>query len=224
MDRRKFMLMAGSCAALLTGGGRLVACKKAIPAKDEVKLKRWAIAAFNRFEEIWNFNDFWKRGNTFDACLTFVGAVQQRWPEDPVVKAMQLTVKNMLEENLSYFNRFDPGSLWADDFGWWGLMALNARKHLLIMGEKELAGKFLTLSTELCWEYKKNTAYDHSTTDKPVPHGCRNSDANGDSKGVKNTVTNVLLFLLSSRIYRVTLIDDITDNHRFSQAKLPIIF
>ena len=148
----------------------------------EDKLKTWAIAAFKRFEEIWNFNDFWKRGNTFDACLTFVDVVQQRWPNDPAVKEMQLKVNEMLEENLVFFNGFDPGDLWADDFGWWGLMALSARKHLLQNGETILADKYLMLSTDLCWEYKKLTAYDHTTTAIPVPHGCRNGDANGISK------------------------------------------
>lgn len=34
------------------------------------------INAFNRFEEVWDFNDFWKRRNTFDACLTFTDALQ----------------------------------------------------------------------------------------------------------------------------------------------------
>ena len=144
----------------------------------EDKLKTWAIAAFKRFEEIWNFNDFWKRGNTFDACLNFVDAVQQRWPNDPAVKEMQLKVNEMLEENLVFFNGFDPGDLWADDFGWWGLMALSARKHLLQNGETILADKYLMLSTDLCWEYKKLTAYDHTTTAIPVPHGCRNGDGN----------------------------------------------
>jgi len=181
----------------------------------EDKLLTWAIAAFKRFEEIWNFNDFWKRGNTFDACLNFVDAVQQRWPNDPALKEMQLKVNEMLEENLVFFNGFDPGDLWADDFGWWGLMALSARKHLLQNGETILADKYLMLSTDLCWEYKKLTAYDHTTTAIPVPHGCRNGDANGISKGVKNTVTNVLLFLLSSRIYRLTLAENIKDNDKY---------
>ena len=128
---------------------------------------------------------------------------------------MQTSVKAMLEENLVFFNKFDPGSLWADDFGWWGLMALNARKHLLKMGERELADKYLILSIDMCWEYKKKTAYDLTKTGIPVPHGCRNGDANGDSSGVKNTVTNVLLFLLSSRIYRTTLAENIKDNDKY---------
>lgn len=215
MDRRKFIHIAGSSAILMTGAGTIAACESSIENDHEDKLKSWAIAAFNRFEEIWNFNDFWKRGNTFDACLTFVDAVQQQWPNDPDVKAMQISVKNMLEENLTFFNRFDPGGLWADDFGWWGLMALNARKHLLKMGERELADKFLTLSTDLCWEYKKKTAYDHSTTAQPIPHGCSNGDANGKHEGVKNTVTNVLLFLLSSRIYRVALAENLPNKDKY---------
>ncbi len=215
MERRKFIQLTGSSAALISSTGFLYACNNSTESTYEETLKEWSIAAFKRFEEIWNFNDFWKRGNTFDACLTFAGAVHQQWPDDPEVKDMQIKVGNMLKENLIFFNSFDPGSLWADDFGWWGLMALNARKHLLRIEETELADKFLNLSTDLCWEYKKKTAYDYTATAKPVPHGCRNGDANGDSKGVKNTVTNILLFLLSSRIYRLTLAENIPDNDKY---------
>jgi len=215
MERRRFIRLLGSCASIMTSTGLLFSCKNSMDSDIEDKLLTWAIAAFKRFEEIWNFNDFWKRGNTFDACLNFVDAVQQRWPNDPAVKEMQLKVNEMLEENLVFFNGFDPGDLWADDFGWWGLMALSARKHLLQNGETILADKYLMLSTDLCWEYKKLTAYDHTTTAIPVPHGCRNGDANGISKGVKNTVTNVLLFLLSSRIYRLTLAENIKDNDKY---------
>ena len=215
MERRKFIQLTGSSAALISGTGFLYACNNSTERTYEETLKEYSIAAFKRFEEVWNFNDFWKRGNTFDACLTFVDAAHQQWPDDPKVKAMQIKVGEMLEENLTFFNSFDPGSLWADDFGWWGLMALNARKHLLRIEETDLADKFLKLSTDLCWEYKKKTAYDYTTTANPVPHGCRNGDANGDSKGVKNTVTNVLLFLLSSRIYRLTLAENISDNDKY---------
>jgi hypothetical protein len=205
----------GSSAAIMTSSKMLFAFQSVNDIEIEDKLKEWSFAAFRRYEEVWNFNDFWKRGNTFDACLTFVDAVQQRWPNDPDVKVMQLKVKDMLEENLAFFNRFDPGDLWADDFGWWGLMALNARNHLLKINERDLADAYLKLSTDLCWEYKKKTAYDDTTSAVPVPHGCSNGDANGISKGVKNTVTNVLLFLLSSRIYRLLLSENINDNNKY---------
>ncbi len=214
MERRKFIELTGSFS-LLTSTGFMFSCDNSSENTEEEQLKSWSKSAFYRFEEIWNFNDFWKRGNTFDACLTFVDAVVNRWPNDTEVKEIQQTVKNMLEENLVFFNKFDPGDLWADDFGWWGLMALNARKHLLKMNEKKLAQKYLELSTSLCWEYKKKTAYDHTPDALPVPHGCRNGDANGISKGVKNTVTNVLLFLLSSRIYRTTLAENMSDNEKY---------
>ncbi|WP_299577994.1 hypothetical protein [uncultured Sunxiuqinia sp.] len=215
MERRNFIKLTGTFATLMIGSDLLTACKSLDNSNLEEELKIKAFAAFDRFSEIWNFNDFWKRGNTFDACLSFVDAVLQRWPEAPKSQEMQLKVKEMLEENLTFFNRFDPGDLWADDFGWWGLMGLNARKHLQKMGELELAEKYLKLSTDLCWEYKKKNAYDHTTTALPVPHGCRNGDAKGVSKGVKNTVTNVLLFLLSSRIYRLSLTEDISDNEKY---------
>ncbi|MCB0450438.1 MAG: hypothetical protein KDC97_10005 [Confluentibacter sp.] len=181
----------------------------------EKELKLRSIAAFNRFEEVWNFNDFWKRGNTFDACLTFVEAASNQWPNDPEIISMQTKVNKMLEENLDFFNSYDPGTLWADDFGWWGLMGLNAYKHLKRNGQLELANKYLELSTNLCWEYKKNTAYDISNSAIPVPHGCRNGDANGHSLGVKNTVTNSLLFLLSSRIYRLSQEEPINENEKY---------
>jgi len=215
MKRRKFIHMSASCTLLAAGTNLLLPLKKSTATDYEDNLKTCALAAFKRFEEIWNFNDFWKRGNTFDACLTFVDAAYQKWPYNEDIRAIQLTVRDMLTENLSFFNSFNPGNLWADDFGWWGLMALNARKHLLKMGETELADSYLKLSTDLCWEYKKNTAYDQTTTAKPVPHGCRNGDANGSNKGVKNTVTNVLLFLLSTRIYRLTLEEKIVDNDKY---------
>lgn len=214
MQRRKFIEVTGASSIVLTGISPLLAWS-CDTSKSNNELKKQALLAFERFEQVWDFNDFWKRGNTFDACLTFVDAFQLRWPNDPEVAVIQKRVGKMLEENLVFFNSFDPGELWADDFGWWGLMALNARKHLLRIGDKELADKYLELSTDLCWEYKKKTAYDHLDTAEPVPHGCRNGDANGHSKGVKNTVTNVLLFLLSSRIYRLSLEENIPDNDKY---------
>ncbi len=205
MERRKFIELTGKTTALIAASGMLFSCKSNASPDDDAGLKEWSVQAFKRFEEVWDFPDFWKRGNTFDACLNFMAAVQNRWPNDPEVQRMQQSVKEMLEKNLAFFHSYDPGGLWADDFGWWGLMALNARIQLITMGETDLADTYLKLSTDLCWEYKKNTAYDHSPDAIPVPHGCRNGDANGQSRGVKNTVTNVLLFLLSTRIYRVTL-------------------
>jgi hypothetical protein len=214
MKRRKFIKVTGISGVVCTGLFPLLSCTNNKPDIEE-ELKQQSLLAFNRFEDVWNFNDFWKRGNTFDACLVFVDALQLRWPDDPEVMAIQEKVGKMLEENLVFFNSFDPGDLWADDFGWWGLMALNARRHLLKIGNRDLANKYLKLSTDLCWEYKKKTAYDHTTTGIPVPHGCRNGDANGINLGVKNTVTNVLLFLLSTRIYRLSLTENIADNDKY---------
>lgn len=183
--------------------------------KNDHELKAECIAAFNRFEEIWEFNDFWRRGNTFDACLNFADALQQRWPDDTQVKSIQQKVKVMLEKNLAYFKSFNPGGLWTDDFGWWGLMGLSARKHLLRLGDRELANEYLRLSTDLCWKQAKDHAYDFSPSAKPVPFGYTNGDANGISKGAKNTVTNALFFLLSTRIYRSMLAENIGDREKY---------
>ena len=215
MLRRKFLQHTGKGILLAGSPGLLVSCQDSKEKTYEDNLRQMSVAAFERFEQVWNFNDFWKRGNTFDACLTFVDAMHQKWPDDEDVASIRIRVKDMLIENLDFFSQFDHGGLWADDFGWWGLMALNARKHLVILGENKLAEKYLQLSTDLCWEYKKNTAYDHSSEARPVTHGCRNGDANGEHLGVKNTVTNVLLFLLSSRIYRLALEENLPDKDKY---------
>src|ERR1700749_4293902 len=68
---------------------------------DDIKTK--CFAAFNRFESIWKFNDFWKRGNTFDACLTFADALHKKWPADAGVISIQKRIDGMLEENYKYF-------------------------------------------------------------------------------------------------------------------------
>jgi len=215
MLRRKFLEQTGKGILLAGSPGLLYSCKNTKENPYEERLKEMSLKAFERFDQVWNFNDFWKRGNTFDACLNFVEAMRQKWPDDNKVISIRKRVREMLIENLNFFEKFDPGGLWADDFGWWGLMALNARKHLIYLGDVELADKYFQLSTDLCWEYKKNTAYDHSSDAKPVPHGCRNGDANGAHKGVKNTVTNVLLFLLSSRIYRLCLEESLPDREKY---------
>ena len=212
MKRRRFIknTLAGTA---FTASGAMFSFKKAYSAGDKT-LKHRALAAFRRFEAVWEFNDFWKRGNTMDACLTFAAAAIKKWPEDHDVRGMQVAVRDMLEKDLAYFNGFDIGGMWADDFGWWGLMGINARKHLLDMGEHEMAGEYLELS-EKCWEHMVRTAYDHSPGARPVPHGCRNGDAKGMHKGVKNTVTNVLLFLLSSRLYRMNKAENRDDNAKY---------
>ncbi len=214
MDRRKFIKVTGISGITISGLLPFLSCSSDDPSFEE-ELKQQALLAFKRFEEVWDFFDFWKRGNTFDACLVFANAVQQRWPNDPQVKEMNETIYKMLEQNLTFFKGVKVDVMWADDFGWWGLMALNARKFLLTMHKVELADEFWKLSNDLCWEYKKKTAYDHTTDAKPVPHGCRNGDASGQSLGVKNTVTNVLLFLLSTRIYRVAKQEQRPDTEKY---------
>ncbi|HVI48257.1 MAG TPA: hypothetical protein VM802_25540 [Chitinophaga sp.] len=181
----------------------------------DAELKAKCIAAFNRFEQVWDFNDFWRRGNTFDACLNFADALHKKWPDDKEVKSIQQRVNTMLEKDYAYFKSIDPGGLWTDDFGWWGLMGLNARRHLLRAGNKQLADKYLQLSTGFCWKQAKDHAYDFSSSANPVPHGFSNGDAKGNSKGAKNTVTNVLFFLLSTRIYRLMLTENINDNEKY---------
>lgn len=214
MERRKFIQITGISGIAFSGCLPLLSCSKKGDVFEE-QLKQYALLAFKRFEEVWEFSDFWKRGNTFDACLVFANAVQQRWPNDPQVAEMNQKIVKMLEQNLVFFKSINFGVMWADDFGWWGLMALNARKFLLQLDKVELADKYWVLADDSCWLHKKKVAYDHTTDALPVPHGCRNGDANGQSLGVKNTVTNVLLFLLSSRIYRMAKSENREDTDKY---------
>ncbi len=214
MRRRNFIRITGGSAAFVTGAGILAACKTKKKSRSD-NLKEQAFAAFERFKEVWDFDNFWKRGNTFDACLVFTEAAVNKWPGDENIIRMQQDITKMLKENLAYFNSLDVSDMWADDFGWWGLMALNARKHLLRNGQHKLAAEYFDLAVNKCWKFKKSIAYDDSDDAYPVPHGCSNGDANKTSKGVKNTVTNVLLFLLSSRIYKLTKEENIADNGKY---------
>ncbi|MEO8822677.1 MAG: glycoside hydrolase family 76 protein [Ginsengibacter sp.] len=215
MNRRDFTRLTSLVALSLPCKNSFASIVSFENFQSEQDIKAKSIAAFKRFESVWNFNDFWKRGNTFDACLTFADAMYRKWPADPEVNSIQQKIGEMLEENYKYFMSFDAGKLWADDFGWWGLMAINARKHLMRLGNAALADKYTNLSIHLCWQQERDHAYDFSDTALPVPHGCRNGDADGQNKGVKNTVTNVLLFLLSCRIYRLTLKEKMPDNEKY---------
>ena len=95
MDRRRFIHITGVSGMgasgmvlsglTLSGWMPLPSCSTHEPDLEE-KLKQQALLAFKRFEEVWDFNDFWKRGNTFDACLVFAAALNQKWPDDPEVK------------------------------------------------------------------------------------------------------------------------------------------
>src|SRR5690242_13382733 len=145
MQRRKF-IRTTAAFTMLSSFSKM---SKGIIHTDKQEyddIKKQSIAAFKRFETVWNFNDFWKRGNTFDACLCFADALHHKWPDDAEIKSMQKKIGDMLEENYTYFKGFDPGGLWADDFGWWGLMGIKARKHLLRLNNKALADKYFDLS------------------------------------------------------------------------------
>ncbi len=211
MNRREFAKISSITALYLPV--RKISGKLIVSKEDDLKSK--AVAAFKRFQEVWDFNDFWKRGNTFDACLTFANALHQKWPKDAEVVSIQKRIGEMLEEDYRFFHSIDPAQMWADDFGWWGLMGINAAKHLKRIGNNDLAKKFTQLSIRSCWQQERDHAYDFSDAAKPVPHGCSNGDANGQNKGAKNTVTNVLFFLLSCRLYSFSLEEDLPDKKDF---------
>lgn len=167
---------------------------------EDLPLYDWSVAGFKRFTGTWQFDDFWTRGNTFDACLRFVMAVQARWPNDPATRQMEAFLSStMIPANVAYLSdRVDSPAYWADDFGWWGIACLSARDYLQQVGESDKSDTLLELAKR-CWNEMLSRGYDSSDAAKPVPHGCSNSP--GGSPGTKNTVTNANLFLLSLRLY-----------------------
>jgi Glycosyl hydrolase family 76 len=169
-----------------------------VPGSD---IYEWATDGFDRFTSVWQFDDFWTRSNTFDACLRFVMAAQAKWPSDPKVEAMETFLrKRMIPANQPYFSFYLTQAMWADDYGWCGIASLTAHDYLLSVGDAPTAAAYLAIAG-LCWKKMVTSGYDSTYAAQPVPHGCGNG--NGTDPGTKNTVTNANLFVLSLRLYEV---------------------
>ncbi|HEX8397458.1 MAG TPA: hypothetical protein VF644_08530 [Pyrinomonadaceae bacterium] len=166
--------------------------------------KTWVIGGFERFKSVWNFDDFWKRSNTFHAFLCFVNAAEQRFPGDPEVEKMSLLRNEMINTNSTFFDGVIGGEgVWSDDYGWCGISCLEARDYLLRVGDRTRANDYLARA-ERCWEQMRQTGYDATDSARPVPHGCGNVSPERKKTqgyGTKNTVTNTNLMVLSLRLY-----------------------
>lgn len=155
--------------------------------------------AFNRYCQVYNFDDFWTRGNTFDALRHVYKSAETKWKGDPNVAKMNTLLRTLALDNINYLNsKINNSGIWADDFGWWGIAALSAVDYFKGQGDRQNASIYLKLA-RLCWD-KMQRGYDKNPNIKPVPFGCANSD--GTNKGTKNTVTNATLFVLSLRLFQ----------------------
>lgn len=175
----------------------------------DIDIKASAVAGAARFENVWNFVDFWKRSNTFHGFLRFVDAAEQRWGSgDPSLAPMQQLRKTMIDANGTFFDGQIGGvKVWADDYGWCGLSCLEAQNYLRSTGNGNAADDYLARAGR-CWDQMTMTGYDAEDTATPVRHGCGNTSperkkTNG-GYGTRNTVTNVNLLLLSLRLYGAT--------------------
>jgi hypothetical protein len=158
------------------------------PTKIDSLLSRedlisYSFKAFERFKKVWDFDNFWKRANTCDACISLSEALIAQKPNDPEVGKILQAVQEMLEQNLAYYKTCEIDEKWGDDFGWCGLMGLNAYKLLKKLGNETLAIKYFDLSRD-CWCYMIKHGYDESMDSKPVAQGCRNNPANSPNDGV----------------------------------------
>lgn len=172
----------------------------------EADIKAWAIQGAARFEQVWAFQDYWKRSNTFHSFLRFVDSAEQRWGRsDPDLKPMQLLRTEMIGQNAAYFRQYIGGQgVWVDDYGWCGLSCIAARNYLQSIGDEVGAQEYAGLAVD-CWNQMKATGYDSTISATPVPHGCGNVSPerkkSGGGFGTKNTVTNANLLLLSLQLY-----------------------
>ncbi len=173
-------------------------CK--LTTDDDIKF--FSIKAFFRYADVCDFKDFWKRANTCDACLVLLEPFLEQKFCDKEVEGMFVTIQKILEKNLFFYNESDLKKMWIDDFGWWGLMGLNAFKLMEKIGNYELSQKYLNLSKD-CFKRMIDFGVDINKNDKPVPFGCRNTTQIEPNCGVKNTVVNALLMLLSTKLYRL---------------------
>jgi hypothetical protein len=166
-----------------------------------------------QYKDRWEIDSFWKRANTLEACIRFINAANKQWPTDSDVQQM---VNDMITrlytgthtEDLFFQPWLDDDGVWADDFFWCGAASLSAYDFLLsqypVPGDSgwEKAQSYLAIA-QTSWLRQVGTGYDLATEATPVPHGCTNSSASKDANpmGIKNTVTNAGLFLLSLRLY-----------------------
>jgi len=173
----------------------------------DADIKSKAVLGASRFAEVWQFNDFWKRSNTFQSILCLVDAAELRWGKgDPALHAMQALRASMLDANLSFFKErmAAPDGIWADDYGWCGIACVEACNYLRANGDAAGAAAYEACGAR-CWEQMTSTGYDVTNQATPVLHGCGNISPErkraGGGYGTRNTVTNTNLLLLSLRLY-----------------------
>jgi hypothetical protein len=157
------------------------------------------LKAFSRYCDVYKFDDFWTRGNTFDALLRVYKSAKAKWKGDSYVSKMDTLLRAVAIENINYLGSKINADYWADDYGWWGIAALSARDYFKGRDEPQNAATYLKLARQ-CWDTMQK-GYDKNPDIRPFPYGCGNS--NGSRKGTKNTVTNATLFLLSQRLYQI---------------------
>jgi hypothetical protein len=169
---------------------------------SSLDMKYCGLEALACFKNSWEIPDFWKRANTCDACVVLLDTLFTQNPNDQQVGEMCKEFQVILEKNLECFCGENLNNKWSDDFGWWGLLGVNAYQFLMKQGNRELADKYLNLACT-CYERMVDTGCDHDKTVLPVPFGCRNAMEDSPNIGVKNTVVNGLLLLLSTKLCTV---------------------
>lgn len=181
-------------------------------SKEDIKL--YGIKAFDCYMAVWDFEDFWKRANTCDACVAFMDSCLTENPHDLQVKERLKSLEGILEKNLKYYKATNFEEMWVDDFGWWGLLGINAYLFLMKIGNYNLAQDYLRLSKE-CLAFMIHGGCDANREVQPVKYGCRNTSVKEPDKGVKNTVVNALLLLLSTKLYRLHAKEKFNDYQGF---------
>jgi hypothetical protein len=138
-------------------------------------------------------NAFWFAGNSLHTCLGYLTISGQ--PDRPGGELLPLAHQ--------FFTNYRDNH-WVDDYGWWGIALLTALENRARLGYSDASWNSLFAEIEssvpYCWEQMASNWDDSPyAADAPVKGGVWNI-RNKDKLAGRNSVTNELFWILSSRL------------------------
>jgi Glycosyl hydrolase family 76 len=146
---------------------------------------------------------YWHAGNTLDTYVTYLAQAGKR--DDQGIVAESLPIFQTPPDPPDPPKK--PQDIWwRDDYGWWGIAFLNAADNASTLGIENIRDDCVT-AAEAGWmvmmaDWEDPTHYHQ---------GVRNDPSGQNTE--TNTITNVLFFMLSLRLY-------LRDSKKYSHALL----
>ena len=135
---------------------------------------------------------YWHAGNTLDAYVTYLVYANQKDTAGIVAKSSAIFP---LGPDKPEPPRVQQKIWWRDDYGWWGIALLNAAQWASILGIDDQKADLIKKAIS-GWQIMDDDweAPDHRH------QGVRNDPSGQNTE--TNTITNVLFFMLSLRLYQ----------------------